>query len=257
MEKEKLIIQIKKWLEEAAAYIRKNIRAEIEVTEKSGRTDLVTNMDEEIQGFLIDKIQKNYPKDRILGEEKGYSSIDSFTGRVWIIDPIDGTMNFVMEKENFCIMIGIYVDGKGELGFIYDVMNHQCYWGGVDLGVHCNDRLLKSPKMKSLSDGLMGMNAFMFGKNIHHAKEIGETSRGIRVTGCAGLELIAMLKGNHIGYLSNLYPWDYAAGIVLLNEFGFFYSNVSGEPLKFSGREYFLAATPVAYQEITSQYFNL
>ena len=54
---------------------------------------------------------------------------------------------------------------------------------------------------------------------------------GVRISGCAGLEIIAMLKGNHHGYLSNLSPWDYAAGLVLLEEFGFKYSGITGKPL--------------------------
>ena len=83
---------------------------------------------------------------------------------MWIIDPIDGTMNFVMERENFCIMLAVYEDGIGKLGFIYDVMREELYWGGKGLGVYRNNQLLKAPTMKALADGLWGMNAYMHGK---------------------------------------------------------------------------------------------
>ncbi|WP_207696357.1 myo-inositol-1(or 4)-monophosphatase [Enterococcus sp. DIV0212c] len=254
MTTEKMIIEIKEWLKEAAGYIKVSFTNEIEISQKSNRKDLVTNIDEETQTFFINKINEHYPGDRILAEEKGFNTIDSLTGRVWIIDPIDGTMNFVMEQENFCIMIAVFEEGVGQLGFIYDVMKDELYWGGKNLGVFLNDQKLKAPKNLSLSEGLLGMNAYMYGENLYSAKEIGHVSMGVRVSGCAGIELIAMLKGNHIGYVSNLSPWDYAAGLVLIEEFGFKYSNIDGSPLGFAKREYFLAATAKAYEEIQKTY---
>ncbi|MEI5995466.1 inositol monophosphatase family protein [Candidatus Enterococcus mansonii] len=254
MTTEKMIIEIKEWLKEAAGYIKVSLTNELSISQKSGRTDLVTNIDEETQAFFIKKIKEHYPNDRILAEEKGFNKIDSLAGRVWIIDPIDGTMNFVMEQENFCIMIAVFEEGQGQLGFIYDVMQDELYWGGKHLGVMCNDEKVDPPKDARLSEGLIGMNAYMYGENIYSAKEIGHASMGVRISGCAGIELIAMLKGNHIGYVSNLSPWDYAAGLVLLDECNFKYSTIEGSPLSFSGREYFLAATPHAYKEIQERF---
>lgn len=251
-----MIPQIKEWLSEAAGYIQVSLTNKLTVSQKSNRTDLVTNIDEETQAFFINKINQHYPNDRILAEEKGFDTIDSLEGRVWIIDPIDGTMNFVLEQENFCIMIAVYEDGIGQLGFIYDVMKDELYWGGKNQGVFLNEEKLQVPKDVALSDGLLGMNAYMYGKNIYAAGEIGHASMGIRVSGCAGIELIAMLKGNHIGYISNLSPWDYAAGLVLLTEFGFYFSNIEGKPLAFAKREYFLAATPTAYTQIQEHFIH-
>ncbi|WP_348923278.1 inositol monophosphatase family protein [Enterococcus rotai] len=251
-----MVSQIKEWLNEAAGYIQVSLTNKLTVSQKSNRTDLVTNIDEETQAFFIKKINQHYPNDRILAEEKGFDTIDSLKGRVWIIDPIDGTMNFVMEQENFCIMIAIYEDGIGQLGFIYDVMKDELYWGGKNQGVFLNEQRLTPPKDVSLSEGLLGMNAYMYGKNIYAAGEIGHASMGIRVSGCAGVELIAMLKGSHIGYISNLSPWDYAAGLVLLDEFGYQYSNIEGKPLSFAKREYFLAATPTAYTQILNDFIH-
>lgn len=246
----RMVSEVRVWLEEAAQFIRESLDHTMTVVEKSGRTDLVTNIDEETQEFLMNKIRSHYPEDKILGEEKGYNTIDSLNGRVWIIDPIDGTMNFVMEQENFCIMLGIFENGIGQLGFIYDVMKNELYWGGKELGVYLNETRLTQPAFGKLSEGLLGLNAHMYGENTHFARVLGNKSMGVRISGCAGLEMIAMLKGNHNGYLSNLSPWDYAAGIVLLEEFGFKYSNLKGTPLSFDGREYFLAGSPETYEEI-------
>ncbi|MDA9470122.1 inositol monophosphatase family protein [Enterococcus sp. 5H] len=253
---EQKVDQVKAWIYEAADNIRENLHQDFTVSQKTGRTDLVTNIDEETQAFFINKIKETYPDDKILAEEKEYCTIDSLKGNVWIIDPIDGTMNFILEKENFCIMIALFKDGIGQLGFIYDVIKEELYWGGKNLGVFMNELKLSQPKNASLSEGLLGMNAYMYGENIYSAGDIGRASMGIRVSGCAGLELIAMLKGTHIGYVSNLSPWDYAAGLVLIEEFGFKYGNIEDKSLAFSKREYFLAATPKAYTEIQEKFIQ-
>lgn len=239
------------WVLEAGHLIKRKLDAPLEITKKSSRTDLMTNLDREVQQFLVQTIQRQYPQDHFLGEEDDLNQLATMQGRVWIIDPIDGTLNFIVEKENFCIMLAFFEEGVGKFACIYDVMQEKMYWGGKQFGVYCNDRLLPKPENKGLSEGFLGMNAHMFGENICAAKEIGKKSLGIRMSGCAGLEMIALLKGNHVGYLSSLYPWDYAAGIVLLEAFGFCYATTDGEALSFQGRDYFLAATPKAYAEIS------
>lgn len=239
---------VRTWLEEAGATVRSKLRDQVEVTEKSSRTDLVTNIDKENQAFLVECIQQHFPEDQIQAEENGFDQLTNQSGRAWIIDPIDGTLNFVLERENFCMMMALYEAGQGRLGFIYDVINEKLYWGGPELGLFCNDEPLPTPVNKDLSEGLLGINAFMYAHNIHHAQEIGEASMGVRVSGCAGLEFIAILRGKHIGYLSNLSPWDYAAGNVLLDTIGFTYRSLSHEKLQFEGREYYVGGTPSAMQ---------
>lgn len=256
MDKQAMAAEVRGWMIEAAQQIRENFSQKLEIVEKASRTDIVTNMDKATQEFLIQKIQTSYPDDQIMGEEEGYSELASMAGRVWVIDPIDGTLNFVKEQENFCIMMAFYIDGVGQLGFILDVMRDEFYWGGSEIGVYVNDERLAAPEMLELSDGLLGVNGWMYGHNISHARDIGEVSMGVRVSGCAGLEFIAMLKGNHIGYVSNLCPWDYAAGSILTSELGFRFSRLDGQELSFNGREFFLAATPNAYREIQTRYFS-
>ncbi len=80
-----------------------------------------------------------------MAEEEGCNQLSDLDGRVFIIDPIDGTLNFVIEGENFCIMLAVYESGVGKLGFIYDVMRNELFWGGKGIGVykmmsHCLDQ---------------------------------------------------------------------------------------------------------------------
>lgn len=116
MNYEQMIEEIKQWLAEAVQLIQEKSQQQLTIQHKTGRTDLVTNIDREVQMLLIEKIQQHYPQDTILAEEENYSTVDTLQGNVWIIDPIDGTMNFVFEKENFCIMLAYYCEGIGNWG---------------------------------------------------------------------------------------------------------------------------------------------
>lgn len=239
------------WIYEAAEKVKSGLGDALKVDQKNGRTDLVTNVDKEVQDFIVKKIHDYDPEALILGEENGQDDTPIDKGRVFVIDPIDGTLNFVMQQENFCIMIAVYEEGVGQLGFIYDVMRDELLWGGPKVGkVYNNKEELSAPENKSLSEGLIGMNAALYRKDLFHAQEIGQTSMGIRVLGCAGLDFVAILKGTQIGYVSMLSPWDYAAGTIMMEQLGMTVIGENQQPLSFKGREFFIGATQAAMSEI-------
>jgi myo-inositol-1(or 4)-monophosphatase len=243
--------QIISWIYEAAEKIKSGLGDALKVDQKNGRTDLVTNVDKEVQDFIVEKINAFDPEALILGEENGQDQTPIDKGRVFVIDPIDGTLNFVMQRENFCIMIAVYEEGKGQLGFIYDVMRDELFWGGPKVGkVFFNQEEISSPENQSLREGLIGMNAALYRKNSYHAQEIGQASMGIRVLGCAGLDFIAIIKGTQIGYVSMLSPWDYAAGTIMMEQLGMSFTGKNQQPLSFQGREFFIGATQAAMAEI-------
>lgn len=243
--------EIINWIYEAGAKIKSALKQDaLQVDHKSGRTDIVTNVDKEIQDFLVSKIQAFDPEAKILGEENGQDTTPIDQGRVFVIDPIDGTLNFVYQKENFCIMIAVFEEGVGQLGFIYDVMRDDLYWGGPKVsGVYHNQQQLQPPENKQLEEGLLGVGMPVYTNNYHYTKDIGVRTMGVRVLGCAGLDFIAILKGTQIGYLSSLSPWDYAAGKVMMDQFGMPTCGVDFQPLSFSGREYFMGLTPAAMEQ--------
>lgn len=242
------------WLEEAASVLREKMLEPLEVETKSGRNDLVTNLDKATQAFLVGKIQEHFPEDDILGEESGFNQEVDWQKRVWIIDPIDGTLNFVLQKQNFCIMLALYEKRQSRLGFIYDVIAGKLYWGGRDLGVYCNQEKLRPPKAMRLADGLLGMNAYLYAHNLCNAQAVGDATAGVRIMGCAGLEMIAILTGQQVGYLSNLQPWDYAPGCALLDAFGIPYTGADKAPLNFSGRQPFIALSQPAFAEFQKSF---
>lgn len=249
---QEIIHEIKSWIYEASERIRASIASnQLTVCTKSDRTDLVTNIDKETQDFLMTKIKNFDPTAKVLGEENNQNHLTDFSGTVFIVDPIDGTMNFVLEQENFCLMIAVYEEAKPSLGFIYDVVKDVLLWGGPSIGVYRNDERIDAPANKGVGEGLLGVNAGMYGTNFAHVREIGNMALGVRMSGCAGVELIALILGKRIGYISNLSPWDYAAGGVLLQTLGLKMSNISGDVLNLSDREFFVAGTPKAYEEMT------
>lgn len=248
---EEMINEIKGWIYEAGEKIKESFQDEqLIIDTKSGRTDLVTNLDKATQDFLVERIMAFDPDAKILGEENGMDHLEDLTGRVFIIDPIDGTMNFVLEQQNFCIMMAVYENGVGKLGFVYNVMKGEFLWGGRGFGVYVNDKKIKAPLDKGLADGLVGMNHVMYRVNGFRTQQIGDIAMGVRMMGCAGYEMIDLAMGRKVAYISKLAPWDYAPGGVLIEELGLRMSAIDGKALSLDGREVVVAATAKTYDEI-------
>ena len=109
---------------EAGNKVRLMMKDELNIETKSNPNDLVTNVDKATEDYIYDMIHQNYPEHKVIGEEgHGHDLIDT-SGIVWVVDPIDGTLNFVHQQENFAISIGIYHDGQPYAGFVYDVMRY-------------------------------------------------------------------------------------------------------------------------------------
>ncbi|MGX6969522.1 inositol monophosphatase family protein [Vagococcus bubulae] len=251
MDNKQLMLQVKQWIEEAGQYIKDELKKVVKVEEKTNRSDLVTNVDKGTEAFLVKKINEAYPDDLIIGEEGTGRDVSSTKGRIWIIDPIDGTLNFVKQQENFCVMVGIFEDGNPLLGFIYDVMKNEFVYGGPSTGVYLNETVINAPEDLSLADGLMGCNAKMYTDNYEHSREIASAAIGVRMLGCAGLDFLNVIRGKQNGYISNLAPWDFAAGTVLSQALGLVCRqfpdldyNILGE------RQYFIVATPQTFSDI-------
>ena len=109
---------------------------DLQIEEKTRLYDLVTNLDKATQELLITKIKQAYPNDNIMAEENNIHHPIS-DGNVWVLDPIDGTVNFVVQGANFAVMIAYYENGKGQFGLIYDVANDILYSGGGQFDVLC------------------------------------------------------------------------------------------------------------------------
>src|SRR5699024_1598107 len=132
----------KSWIYKAGEKIRAKIDTPLTIDTKSDANDLVTTMDKETEKYLSENIKAVYPNHKLISEEGFGDELQSLDGIVWIIDPIDGTMNFVEQKRNFAISIGIFHQGIGEIGLVYDCMAENLYTGLKGQDAYKNDQQL-------------------------------------------------------------------------------------------------------------------
>ncbi|MTV81361.1 inositol monophosphatase family protein [Secundilactobacillus folii] len=241
---------VKQWLQASRSFILGKMQQNLNVSEKTSRKDLVTNVDKENEKLLINKIRTFAPKSQILGEEGFGDQIKQTSGWVWVVDPIDGTMNFVKQHDHFAIMIALYIDGEGVLGYVYDVMNDVIYSGGPQIGVFKNDEPLSAPANLNLRDGLVSVSAPMLVHNYKNLQAVVEASSGLRVYGSAGIEMIHLLTGEIVAYLSYLKPWDFGAGKILAESLGLTATTVDGQALDMLSSDFVMVATVKAQQDI-------
>lgn len=254
MDQQAMVVEIKTWIYEAGEMIKTKLASPLIVEEKTGKSDLVTNVDKETEAFFIKKIRDHYPDDQILGEEGLGDQVTDFRGRVWIIDPIDGTLNFVKQQENFCTMLAVYEEGIGQLGFIYEVMKDELLWGGRGVGVYLNDQEITEIPDIPLGVGIMSINTMMFLKNQFRTQEFAMAALAVRMTGCAGLGFKDLLTGKQNAYISQLQPWDYAPAKVLADQLGLKIIALNGERLDLRQKIPILAATAATFADFQQSY---
>ncbi|AOV08390.1 inositol monophosphatase family protein [Sporosarcina ureilytica] len=251
----------KSLIKEAGHKIRLSFFDHIHIDSKSNANDLVTNIDREIEQFFIEQIQTSFPGHKILGEEGFGDEIKSLNGTIWIVDPIDGTMNFVHQKRNFAISLGIYQDGVGILGYIYDVLRDELYTAKRGEGAYVNDERLPKLGVASIEESIIGINARWVVPNryIDHEKLLGliQDCRGTRSYGSAALELAYVSSGKLGAYVSmRLSPWDIAGGMVIAQEVGAISTNLEGETPSLLGPEPFIVARAGLHDELLMKYIQ-
>jgi myo-inositol-1(or 4)-monophosphatase len=225
-----------KWIREAGALLKKAIAGPLDVQTKASPDDLVTNMDKEIERFFIERIRATYPGHRIVSEEGYGDEVNADEGVIWLLDPIDGTMNFVHQKRHFAVSVGVYENGVGRVGLIYDVMADDLYHVVRGDGAYYNETRLEPLDEGRLDTAVLSINGTWLNRNRRIDPEIVRTiarrARGTRSYGSAAIELAYVAAGRLDAYLTmRLAPWDYGAGLILIEEVGGVISHVDGRPL--------------------------
>ena len=221
--------------------------------DKKSKNDFVTDIDRQSEAFIIQTIQENYPDHTILGEEFG--EIKGQNETVWIIDPLDGTSNFIHGVPHFAVSIGIQIQGRLEAGVIYDPIRNEIFKAVKGRGAQLNQRKIRVSAVEALSEALLG-TGFPY-KQMEHLdrfmgmmKELTPISSGIRRAGSAALDLAYVAAGRYDGFWEyGLSPWDLAAGILLIREAGGRLSDFQG------GEDYYqkgqiVAGNPKVFKEL-------
>jgi myo-inositol-1(or 4)-monophosphatase len=261
MDWEYIDLQAKQWVIEAGDKIRDSFTGPLNIQTKSNPNDLVTNIDKEIEQFFIHKIRKNFPNHRIFGEEGLGDEVNNLDGVVWILDPIDGTMNFVHQQRNFAISLGVYENGVGKIGIIYDVAHNELYHAISGKGAFMNDTHLPILNQVTVKESIIALNATWVMENhrIDHNLLIPlvRDARGTRSYGTAALEMVFVATGRVDAYISmRLSPWDVAAGAVIIEELGGVVTNLRGKKLDFLSKDSLLVAKPGLHQTIINDYLK-
>jgi len=230
----------------AGNYIMRNMeRVPNLQVERKGRNDFVTQVDRNAEAEIVKIIQKAYPQHAILGEEGGQVGKNEV---LWIIDPLDGTTNFLHGLPHFAVSIGISVKGRLEHGVIYAPCTQDLYIASRGAGATLNNRKIRVSGAKDMDQALVGTGVPLREENldayIPMLRSVVANTAGVRRAGAASLDLAYVAAGRLDAFWElNLKPWDVAAGIVLVHEAGGMVSEIYGQPDPFVTGNV-LAATP-------------
>lgn len=207
----------------AAAIIRGAIDQQ-QTVEYKGLVDPVTAIDKEAEAAIIHCIRSEHPHDLILSEEAGGPPWN--VGRVWICDPLDGTVNFLHGVPHVSVSIGLWEDGGPRLGVVIDVMREEVFAARAGHGATLNGRPITVSETTEPRRALI-VTGFPYDRHLHAAdylrpvEVVLERYQGIRRLGSAALDLCWTACGRFDGYWEyTLKPWDAAAGTVILEEAG-------------------------------------
>lgn len=193
----------------------------LQISEK-GAQDLVSNADLAVEDFVRNRIAAAFPEDGIVGEE--YDDVPSSTGWTWVIDPIDGTANFVSGIPAWCVILACVFDDKTEIGVIFEPSTGELFWGSRSGGAFLKDAPLKVSGSRSLGEGSVGVG--MNGRTARQAASAAIASLsdegGIFFRNASGgLMLAYVAAGRLIGYTeAHMNAWDCLAGQLLIAEAG-------------------------------------
>jgi myo-inositol-1(or 4)-monophosphatase len=222
--------------------------------EKKGSTDYVTEVDRRVEQIIFEDIKSYYPEHNFLGEESGEEINNSNV--TWILDPIDGTTNFINGFPHYCISLCASVDGVPTHGVIIDPTRREEFSASRGKGAQLNGERIRVSDQKNLTDALLSCSSRSTPEQNYKYNLLGtfmelyKNEITIRRTGCSALDLAYIGAGRLDGFWGNgLKPWDVAAGIVIAEEAGALLSDFHGSP-KYHGSENIVCCSPKCFKPI-------
>ena len=191
--------------------------------ERKGVSDYVSEVDRMAERAIVETLLEAYPDHAILAEEGGAQGQSDY---LWIIDPLDGTTNFLHGFPQFAVSIGLQIKGVLNLAVIYDPTRNELFTATRGNGAHLNDRRLRVSKQTRLQESLIGTgfpyrDFTYLDDYLKMFRELLPKTAGLRRPGCASLDLAYVAAGRYDGFWeAGLKPWDIAAGVLLIQEAG-------------------------------------
>lgn len=214
-----------------------------------GPNDFVSEVDTKAEAEIIATIRKSYPDHGFLGEETGRSGSDE---AVWIIDPLDGTTNYLHGFPQFCVSLAFARRGRVEQAVVYDPLRQELFTASKGGGAQLDERRIRVSKQITLEGALIG-TGFPFRDNqrwldnyLEMMRDVVKQTAGVRRPGAAALDLAYVAAGRLDGFWEmGLSPWDTAAGSLLITEAGGHVGTLTGA--EYMGGTDIVAGTPKVY----------
>lgn len=240
--------------------IREAFSAEKRIQTKATAADLVTETDQKVEALIISTLREKFPTHSFIGEESVAAGEKcEFTDNpTWIIDPIDGTTNFVHRFPFTCISIGLAVNKEIEIGIVYNPILEQFYHARRGKGAFCNDTPIQVAKTEDLRQSLIcaefgsGRESQILDSKLRTMRKIIDQSHGIRSMGSCALAMCAVAAGNADAYYEyGIHVWDMAAAELIVREAGGVVTDPKGGPLDLLSRGVLCAGTAVLAQQLS------
>jgi myo-inositol-1(or 4)-monophosphatase len=219
-----------------------------------GRNDFVSEIDQLAERDIVETVRRVYPDHGFLCEESGRSGGDEV---IWIVDPLDGTTNFLHGFPTFAVSIAVEVRGRLEQAVIYDPMRQELFTASRGGGAQLDGRRIRVSKQITLDGALIGTgfpyraNARWIDEYMAMLKAVMQETAGIRRPGAASLDLAYVAAGRTDGFWEiGLSPWDTAAGTLLITEAGGRIGTLTGEPYAQGG--HVIAGTPKVFDALVA-----
>jgi len=217
----------------AGDFIARSFESDVDLEVKQkGDNDFVTQIDKEAEKIIISKIKQSYPEHSFVCEESGITEGDEEFK--WIVDPIDGTTNFVRGIPHFCVSIALMYRGKLDQAVVFDPIKNELFTASKGKGAQMNNFRLRVSQSKELQNTILA-TAFPFKDKTDTAVAMDRFTRvfeqcgDIRRSGSAALDLAYVAAGRYDGYWEKgVKPWDVAAGELLVKEAGGLVTDFSG-----------------------------
>jgi myo-inositol-1(or 4)-monophosphatase len=229
----------------------------IKVTEKKPN-DFVTEVDQAAEQAIIEVLKSAYPDHAILAEESGASTnLHDENDNVWIIDPLDGTTNFIHGFPQYCVSIALQQRGQITQAVVYDPTRNDLFTATKGAGAYLNEKRIRVTKRDKISDALIGTGfPFRAGDDIDEYlkvfKIMTQNCAGLRRPGSAALDLAYVACGRLDGFFEKgLQPWDMAAGSLLITESGGIMGTFDGES-DYLYKGDVIAGTPKVFAQMVS-----
>ena len=219
--------------------------------------DFVTEVDLASEAIILETLLTAFPHHGILAEESGSTHGDPHADHIWIIDPLDGTTNFIHGLPVYCISIALSVRGKIEQAVIYDPSRNDLFTATKGRGAFMNERRIRVSKRTNLTECLISTGfPFRKGDNFNQylrmMGDVMQRTAGLRRPGAAALDLAYVDAGFTDGFFeTGLSPWDVAAGSLLVTEAGGLVGNLTGEA-DFLEQKECLAGSPRIYGQLVN-----